>query len=164
MLGLLPRLGVVVIVIVMVACKPASNNPAPESLTQADRKQVEEMLLGWENEWVNGYVTRDLSVLERILAADFIYTVDSGEVHDKASFIALGADDPISYTRFETSEMSVRWYGDAVVVITGRAFSVGTDADGREVTGTGAWTNVFVRRQGEWRCVVGHSTDVAPQA
>jgi len=63
-------------------------------------------------------LTGDLSALDRILADGFIYTVDDGTVHDKASFIALGADDPVSYTRYEIGETSVRWYADNVVVIT----------------------------------------------
>jgi len=148
-------------VVLAAACGPAVDEtvPPPDVLSQADRDQVEQMLLGWEQEWVDAYLTGDLSALERILADDFIYTIDDGTVQDKASFIALGADDPISYTRYDLGEMSVRWYAD-VVVITGTASSVGTDADGDTVSGAGVWTNVFVQRDGQWQCVVGHSTAI----
>jgi len=148
-----------VLSVVVAACAPAEDGAQARAPLTADNKaEIEAMLLGWENDWVEAYRTGDLSVLERIFAPDFIYTIDSGELHDKASFIALGADDPNTYTTFETSDMTVRWYADNVVVITGTATSAGTDAEGNEVSGAGSWTNVFVEREGQWQVVVGHAS------
>ena len=94
---------------VMAACAPAEDAAqAGAALTTEEKVEIETMLLGWENDWVEAYRTGDLSVLERIFAPDFIYTIDTGELHDKASFIALGANDPNTYTTYETGDMTVR--------------------------------------------------------
>lgn len=158
----LGRLAVSALVVLLAtACAPAADEAGlPEALSPAEREQIEQMILSLSNEWAAGMVTGDLSVLDRILAPDFIYTVDSGSVHTRASFIALLSDAPVTYTSFEVSDVSVRWYADNVVVITGIDTSTWTDADGNEGGGSGAFTNVYVQRDGEWQCVVGHSTDV----
>jgi hypothetical protein len=140
----------------VVACSPAADQVSPAPLTVEEKTEIEAMLLGLENEWGEAYRTGDLSVFERIFAPDFIYTIN-GELHDKASFIALGAN--VAYTTFETGDMAIRWYADNVVVITGTDAWVGTDAEGNEVSGADYWTNVFVERDGEWQVVVGHASE-----
>ncbi len=118
------------------------------------------MLVEWEQDWVNSVQEGDPSVLERILAPDFIYTVGTGEVRAKSSFIAAAVSDDFTYESFEIDDVEVRWYTDEVVVITGTARWAGQDSDGQSSSGTSRWTNVFVERKGEWKVVVGHSTPV----
>ncbi|UCG88412.1 MAG: nuclear transport factor 2 family protein [Gemmatimonadota bacterium] len=146
------------VVILSDACTPEVDQGATQAaaLSQAERDSIGEMLMQWERDWQNGDLTGDPLVLERILAPDFIYTIHNGDVHDKASFIGLRATSPVTLTSFENQRMSVHWYADNVAVVVGLTAGTGTDADGADLSWSNAWTNVFVQRDGEWQCVVGH--------
>lgn len=154
---------------VLLGCAPQESGTAedatdelPEAAAAQDRAAVEEMLLGREREWVQGNLDSDPSVLQRILASDFIYTVPDGTVHDKNSFIQ--ATMGITWTSIEIEEMVVRWYSDDLVVITGTDSSAGRLPDGTEFGGRAAWTNIFLRRDGEWKCMLGAATLIPPEA
>jgi ketosteroid isomerase-like protein len=54
----------------------------------------------------------------------------------------------------------VRVIGD-VAVVTGRSVSAGR-IDGRDVTVTQRYTDIYVRRDGRWRVVASHGTQVQP--
>ena len=152
------RIAICASLVLAAACSPPTDDSisAPATLLQAERDQTEEMILGASKEWSDGLATGELAVLDRILAPDFIYTVDSGEVHDRASFRAL----PSTFVSYELGDVSLRWYSDNVIVVTGVGNFTMIDADGVEIDGAGAFTNVWVEREGRWQCVVGHSTDV----
>ncbi len=143
---------------VVAACAPSAEEEAGLSAEQRD--QIGRMLMQWEHDWVNSVREGNPSVLERILAPDFIYTVGTGEVREKSSFIASAVSDDLTFESFEIEDVEVRWYTDEVVVITGTALWAGQDSDGVSSVGTSRWTNVFVERDGEWQVVVGHSTPV----
>ena len=150
----------VVIASVVSCAQTADEAPDEAGLSNEGRDQIGQMLVEWEHDWVNSVREGDPSVLERILAPDFIYTVGTGEVREKSSFIASAVSDDFTYESFEIEDVEVRWYTDEVVVITGTALWSGEDAAGELYEGRSRWTNVFVERDGEWRVVVGHSTPV----
>ena len=151
----------VLAVAVVTACaQTAEEAPEEAGLSAEQRNQIGQMLVENSNDWGNSVREGDPSVLERILAPDFIYTVNSGEVHDKASFIALWVNDDFTFDSFGSDDVEVRWYTDEVVVITGTVLWSGQDSDGNSLGGKARWTNVYVERDGEWQVVVGHSTAV----
>jgi uncharacterized protein (TIGR02246 family) len=77
------------------------------------------------------------------------------------SYVALHDSNPVTLTHLENGEITIRWYGDNVVVLTGTTTGMGTDAEGTQASGSSAWTMVNVQRDGEWQCVVGHSTPIS---
>lgn len=145
---------------VVAACAPETTPSTPAALTDQDRAAIVQTIFGYADEWSAVTLSKDVAALDRILAPDFIYTVDNGDLHDKESFIALYQNDPNTCTRAEGSDLKAHWYSDDVVVITGVFDTECQDPEGNAVTGKGRWTNVYMHRDGEWRCVVGHSTDV----
>jgi ketosteroid isomerase-like protein len=64
-------------------------------------------------------------------------------------------------TRFESmtnSEMKALVFGDTAIVLglsTSKSSMAGKDTSGRE-----RFTDVFVKREGRWQCVIGYSTKV----
>lgn len=128
----------------------------PETVSEVDRSAVQEQLFQMERDWVAAYETGDLSALDRLFADDFIYTLDDGTIHGKASFIALAEMDPVRYDSVRIEDMEIRWYGETPV-ITGVGVNYVTE-DGQVVRTAGRFTNVFVERDAGWQVVVGHST------
>jgi ketosteroid isomerase-like protein len=61
-------------------------------------------------------------------------------------------------TKAEIDVDRVRLLGD-VAIVTGRSVSAG-EVDGRAVSITQRYTDIYVRRDGRWRVVTSHGTQV----
>jgi uncharacterized protein (TIGR02246 family) len=125
-------------------------------------ESVEQELIKLENEWAGAWVKMDAAFFERIEADDYMWTSPSGEVWTKAKDLAFvrslrsGEGTSLSYV---TDEVKVRVYGDAAVV-TGRD-TIKETKKGKDVSHQERWTNTWVKRDGRWQCVAGHSSVIA---
>ena len=154
-------LSVALIVVLLAGCAPAATEPAAgeeQGLTDQDRQAVEETLFQYEHEWGETGFSRDRAALDRFLADDLVYTLDTGEVVGKEAMIDLAVNDPNVYETIDLTDLEAHWYADNVVLVTGANSSTGTDAEGNAITPAGRFTNVFMERDGQWQIVVGHYT------
>jgi hypothetical protein len=126
-------------------------------MTDADRAAMEERLYQMEYDWVAANESGDVSVLDRLFAEDFIYTIDDGTLYLKEAFIALAAGDAGSVDSIRIEAMETRWYANTAVV-TGVGVDYWTDEDEMDQRAAFQFTNVFVERDGNWQVVVGHSS------
>ena len=157
----LRAIGLLSLVALVAACAPAAEQPAavidaPRS--DQERAEIEERLFQLENEWMDVHFSGDTSALDRILADDLVYTLHTGEVVGKERYIELSANDPLTWESMDVTDMSAHWYGDDVVLVIGGSTNKVRDAEGNEVHSSGRFTNVFVERDGQWQCVIGHLT------
>ena len=128
---------------------PAASAP-PSKGREAELREIEESRRAAIR---NG----DFRTLEGIYAEDFTAVAGTGQVVARAQlFEAFRRNDP-SVT-FVTDEIAVRLLDDASALFSGRL--TGRAADGRIVSAS-RFTHVFVRRDGQWRCVFGQSTALA---
>ena len=117
---------------------------------------AEEAVLALEAERGRAMVAGDLAVLDRILAADAIYTHSNGRAETKREFIDAIRSGGRKYVRMTSSGLHVRRAGDAVVV-TG-------NADGEVVAGGATiplaliYTAVYAETGGSWKLVAYEST------
>ena len=157
-----PSSGFLMALIFLAGCtaQPDVASQGATALSADDRAEAAETLVAWESEWAAAFVSKDFGVLDRILAPDFIYTLDTGDVVEKGAFIESARNDPDTFTRFDLSDMEARWYSDDVVVITGASSTEVRDVEGNVVRGNARWTNVFLQRDGQWQCAVGHGSEV----
>ncbi|MGH9662340.1 MAG: nuclear transport factor 2 family protein, partial [Bryobacteraceae bacterium] len=82
-----------------------------------------------------------------------------GSVCDKATFLGLVKSGALSHNVMESGDLKVRVYGDAAVV-TARGVSGGT-YQGQPFREVERSSCVFVRRAGQWRCVLTHLSRLA---
>jgi ketosteroid isomerase-like protein len=125
--------------------------------------QVQQELIQVEKDWCTAMQRKDASFLERTLAADYVGVTRQGKTETKADAIR-GIKDPA--TRLDVcvdTDFNIRVYGDVGVVIA-RYHRAGVDATGPYKDRTGWYTDVFVRRNGQWQCVASQSTITAPVA
>jgi ketosteroid isomerase-like protein len=139
------------------ACAPTADNTAAP-MTDAERAAIEADLVQMEYDWIAANESGDLTAFDRLFAEDFIYTTDDGVLHDRASFIALGEQDPVEYDSIRIEDMEVHWYGNTPV-ITGIGVNYSTQ-NGMTIRDAGRFTNLFDEQQGQWLVVVGHSAAV----
>ena len=131
------------------------------ALGQAKPKgsSVEQVVIKLENDWNDASVKRDVVVLGRILADDYISTDHDGVMWTKAQNLELLKSGEDVVTSAVSSDMKVRVYGNAAVV-TGR-YTAKEELKGKDISGTDAYTDTWVKRSGSWQCVATHSSRLA---
>jgi ketosteroid isomerase-like protein len=104
------------------------------------------------------YLRGDRAFVDQLLADDWTSTDYLGRTWTKASVLAMfdGARPPM--TKAEIDVDGVRLFGD-VAIVTGRSVSAGR-VDGRDISVTQRYTDVYVRRDGRWRIVASQGTEV----
>src|SRR2546430_4386232 len=104
-------------------------------------------------------VPRDPAPLRRLLSEDFVATDGRGQLHDKAQLIAALEDPSDTVESAVNEDVQVHVYGAAAVVV-GRAVEQGRNKSGPYVRRV-RWTDTWVQRAGQWRCVASHTSLIA---
>ena len=117
-------------------------------------------LLRIEQEIGEANIRRDKSYFEKIEADDFIFTDSSGGTTTKTEDVA-SLNTPAGETKlvsYVVDDARVKLYGKTAVV-TGRVTSTYKNKD-KEVIIRTRFTDVFVKRNGRWPIVTGHSSRI----
>lgn len=128
--------------------------------TASSQSSVEAELMQLERDIGQANINRDKTFFERIEADEFIYTDSGGGITTKAQDVA-SLDKPIGEFKlvsYEVDEMKVKVYGDTAVV-WGRVTTTLKGKD-REVVNKSRFTDTFVKREGRWQLVAGHSSRI----
>ncbi|WP_280385549.1 nuclear transport factor 2 family protein [Nocardia wallacei] len=111
-------------------------------------------------DWARAVVSDDADRIAAFMAADWVMVSATG-IATREQFLALVESGDLTHAAMTAaSEPRIRVYGDTAVYIarvTNTAHYRGRRHDADEWT-----TDVFVRREGRWRRVASHVTDVAP--
>jgi ketosteroid isomerase-like protein len=94
----------------------------------------------------------DARRFDEILAHDFLNSNPDGSLVDRAEFLAQIAK-PAMISKLEPHDVRIRILGDIAII---HARTTYRKADGG--AGTGRYTDVWARRQGQWLCVSAHVT------
>lgn len=122
-------------------------------------RDAEATLIRLAHEWDRAMVENDAEAIGRFMADDWTIIGSDGNVGDKPTFLALVQSGVLSHDVMESEDFHVRVYGDTAVV-TARGVSGGHyhGQPFREVERTSC---VFVRHEGQWRCVLTHLSRIA---
>ena len=119
----------------------------------------EQELVALAQDWNAAIVSNDADRIAEFMADDWVIVSWSG-VTTRDDFLSYVRSGGLGHTRMEgVGEYRVRVYGDTAVLsvrVVSTAQYGGRDIDADE------WTSdVFVRRDGRWRCALTHITPVA---
>ena len=117
---------------------------------------AEEELLKVEKEFEDMIVNNDLERLGRVVSDDWVIIDPNGEIVDRARFFEVIKSGSLTHEIMESEDSRVRVYGDSAVV-TAVTRTKGKFM-GQEFSTQERATDVFVKRDGRWRCVVTHLT------
>jgi ketosteroid isomerase-like protein len=113
---------------------------------------MEEELLKVEKGFVDAIAKNDLEVIERFVTDDWIIINADGGIIDRERFLGVIKSGALTHEMMESEGIRVRVYGDSAVV-SALTRSKGKFM-GQEFTTHERSTDVFVRRDGQWRCVL----------
>jgi len=121
--------------------------------------EAEEELLKIEKAFADAIVKNDLEGIERLVADDWIIIDPNGETVDRARFLEVIKSGALTHDMMESEDFRVRVYADAAVVTA--ITSTKGKFMGQEFSTRERATDVFVRRDGRWQCVLTHLTRFA---
>jgi ketosteroid isomerase-like protein len=118
--------------------------------------EAEEELLTLEKAFADAIVRNDLEGIGRLVTDDWIIVDPNGEIVDRARFFEVIKSGVLTHDIMESEDFRVRVYGDSAVV-TGLTRTKGKFM-GQEFSTQERATDVFVKRDGRWQCVLTHLT------
>jgi ketosteroid isomerase-like protein len=127
------------------------------AMASAQQNSEGQELVQIEHEFGEAYKQHDTATLGRLLADDFFFTDEDGQVLNKAQYL-----DRATHTRLDSysfDDMRARLYGDTGVV-TSRMTGNGTYGGEGEKFDV-RYTDVFVKKAGHWQIVVSQDTQRA---
>ena len=121
-------------------------------------KSVQEIIVELERGWNEAFYRKDVKFIERLLADEFVATYEDGSRADKKKELALTEAFDQQVVSAIQDNFTVKVFGEtAVVWFTLRLVGV---KQGQKAELTLSYTDVWVLRDGDWRCVSAHSTRV----
>lgn len=113
-----------------------------------------EELIATIRDWDAAMVANDPVAIGRHMADDWRIIGADGRVSDKTGFLSLIESGALSHDEMTSDDLEIRTYGDVAVVLA-RGVSGGLYR-GRAFREVERGSNVFVRSDGRWRCVLTH--------
>ena len=120
---------------------------------------VEQAVIKLENDWNDALVKHDLVALGRMFSDDLVFTDADGAMSTKAQLLDMLKSGEDVYTSALTSNMKVHVYGNTAIV-TG-IFTTKEQMKGKDISGTFAYTDTWVKLPGGWQCVATHDSRIA---
>lgn len=124
-----------------------SNSKTEEKVRQLDRELNE------------AFLKSDVTVIDRILADDYVSTSPLGIVRTKAQVLEGQRTGERKYEALDFDDVRVRIYGNAAV-LTSRRTERG-QYRGQDTSGQFRQTRVYARQRGRWRLGATQSTRIA---
>ena len=120
---------------------------------------MEEELLKLESAFADAIIKNDLESIGRIVADDWIIIDPNGEIVDRTRFFEVIKSGVLTHDMMESKDSRVRVYGESAVVTA--ITSTKGKFMGQEFSTRERATDVFVKREGRWECVLTHLTRFA---
>jgi hypothetical protein len=106
------------------------------------------------DQYIQALLNADREWFIRHLAEEFTCIESNGVMRDKAGFLEVLEAGP-RYAGYRLDEMRVRLLGDGAVI---QATGTFTRPDGS--TGSSRYTDVYLRRDGEWKVLAAQITSI----
>jgi hypothetical protein len=126
------------------------------------REQFVGEVLALDDELRRALFDRDLDVLERLYAPEFVINTPASRIQTRQETLALVARSDMRQVHAERTVEAAYASGDDIVVIMGRESfeweGTGTDLDGRRTARR--FTNVWRRIDGRWQHIARQATTI----
>lgn len=123
------------------------------------RDDPTDAILRAESEWARAMVRNDVPAIGGFVHDDWVIVGPDGRPCDRQAFLDLVESGTLTHDVMDLAEPRVRVYGDAAVV-TFRSVS-GGEYRGQAFRVVERASDVWVRTDGGWRCVLTHLSSLA---
>ena len=141
------RLFLAFLVLISNLLSGSANAQQPES--------VDKYITDRSREWTAAYLSGDTSVMEEILAADFLGTSSNGNRYTKQDAIKDAKDGPSYFLSNRLFKIEVKVYGSTAVAFGVDLMKLKSNPDVEEAA---VWTDTWLLRNGKWQVVASHES------
>ena len=123
---------------------------------QAKGEKMKNEILKLEEAFTQAVIKNDVKAVENIVTDDWMIIDADGRVIDRTRFLEVMRSGALTHEEMKSEEEQVRIYGDTAIVtalVSVKGAYAGTRFSSHERA-----TDVFIRRDGKWRCVLTHTT------
>lgn len=128
-------------------CATQAHALLPHHDSRTLHKQIEAL----EMEWRQAQLDNNTSIIDHLLADDYVGISANGTIETKAQVLAMRKAGTVHFTQLDLTDVKVRLFGDTAVV-TSRADLQGMNGE-RDISGKYRYTRVYNRRLGQWKIV-----------
>ena len=129
--------------------------PTTESPTAIDKRSVESQLTGLENSLSRSAIGNDRSVLEYMIATDFVGTSADGTVQDRTAWLASAEAQKNKAANIDN--VVVHLVSDTVAIVIGTQLENRTDNSSPSKQ---RFTRTWMNREGHWQLVASQLTAI----
>jgi hypothetical protein len=123
---------------------------ATDSTSTAD---AERLIAESSRQWTGCFASGDTSVMERILATEFVNTSPRGDRSNKLESIAAARRGPDWLVSAELAEITVKVFGTTAIAFGGDHLKLRSATPAEVRT---AWTDTWLLRGGSWQVIASH--------
>jgi hypothetical protein len=125
--------------------------------TSSEQTSTEKYIRESEAQWAESAATGDTTVIERILADEFVGIDPKGNFYKKAQLISDTRGTPKYFASNHLDNVNIRFFGDTAVAQGSETWERANGKRGRFV-----WTDTWVRRYGRWQIVAAEDLIAEP--
>jgi ketosteroid isomerase-like protein len=111
-----------------------------------------------EQAWAKAALTGDAAALDKLLAADLVYTHASGVVENRSVYFNKIKSGAVKYDKLEQVEVVVRPLG-GVAIVHSKAH-MRAMAAGKPIVVDAVLMHIWVKRGGEWKLAAHQATNL----
>lgn len=150
------RIQILSLLLVLTTLWAIQAEPKANKRGTAANTDVQQSLKQMEQDWVQALQKKDIATVDKILAADWSMIDVSGKTISKSDALAALKSGDLSYDSLTWGDMDVRVFGNTAVV-TGSSDEK-SSYKGKDTSGHSVFTDVFVKRNGNWQAVASQLT------
>jgi ketosteroid isomerase-like protein len=109
-----------------------------------------------EREWVAAIVKKDVTAIDRLLAAGFVGTSPTAHTYGKDVALADLKSGLYAVKSMNLDEVSANVYGNTAIAFTSQQEE--STYGGEDTSGHYHFTNVWIRDNGQWRVIASHGS------
>ncbi len=115
-----------------------------------DRGQDEKYIVEGEHQWAAATASGDVSIIDRLLADDYLGVAPDGTLHTKQAEREDTRNGPLTLASNHVDEVRVRFYGDMAIAQGSETWEL---KSGEPRRGRYVWTDTWLRRDHRWQVV-----------
>jgi len=139
-------------------CLFTNCNNSPTQAVKIDYEKAEQYIRESEKQWAEAVASGDSTVIQRILADDFVGVDVKGNQYDKQHEVHGTHDAPKYFKSNHLNDVKIRFYGNTAVA---QGDETWVRYSGEQLTGRFVWTDTWVLRNDKWQIVAAEDL-VAP--
>lgn len=125
--------------------------------SDADMKQLREL----NAKFIHNFVTNDSASHSKIIHKGFVCITSDGGYLSRQDYLTWWAHGSDGYKYWDYRDENIKVFGNTALVHAKNKYIV--IRDGKEVEGMSMYTDIYIKENGQWKCVQAQITKVSPQ-